>query len=70
MPVIDVMAQYEAAVGSIGAKINIMVENPCQDAILRLEHLYWVDKNENGRLMLFNELITFPRDIATGEPKL
>lgn len=69
MPEIEVMAQYEAAVGGIGAKINIMVENPFEDAILRLEHLYWIDKNDNARLMLFNDLITFPRDIAAGESK-
>lgn len=69
MPEIEVTAQYEAAVGGIGSKINIMVENPFENAILRVQHLYWIDKNDNGRLMLFNDLITFPRDIAAGESK-
>lgn len=67
MPRIDVMACYQAAVDKIEAKVNIMVDNPSPDAPMILEHLYWIDKNDNDRLMLFNELITFPRIIAAGE---
>lgn len=60
-------AYYEAAVDGIGAKINVMVENPSDDAPIKLELLYWIDVMDNGRAMLFNELITFPRIVAAGE---
>lgn len=67
MPKIEVKAYYEAAADGIGDKINIMVGNTAKDASLKLEHLYWIDKSNNNRLMLFNDLITFPRIIAAGE---
>lgn len=67
MPDIEVMACYQEAVDKIEAKVNILVDNPAPDAPMILEHIYWIDKNDNDRLMLFNDLITFPRVIAPGE---
>lgn len=67
MPRIHVKANYEPANDGIEARVNIMAANPSLDTSMQLEHLYWIDKNNNDRLMVFNELITFPREIAAGE---
>lgn len=67
MPKIEVKSYYEAAVDGIGEKINVIVGNLAKDASLKIEHLYWIDKENDDRLMLFNDLITFPRNIAAGE---
>lgn len=67
MPRIGVTAYYEAAVMGIGAKINVLIENQSYGDTMKLENLFWIDKSENDRLMLFNELITFPRSITARE---
>lgn len=67
MPEIHVKANYEPADAGIAAKVNIIIANPSVDESMQLEHLYWIDKNDNDRLMVFNELMTFPREIAAGE---
>lgn len=74
-PKIEITAFYTAATAAVtdsdaGATIKIVVENRANGALLKLEHLYWIDKQDNGRLMLFNNTITFPQNINAGESQV
>lgn len=67
VPKIIVVACYEPACDGISAKIVVSIENCADEDQITLEHMYWVDTNNNNRFMLFNDLITFPRTISAGK---